>query len=186
MSTRSLQRYASLYNMPCYTIPFDVKNLWIEPDFDGLKDVIMETDKLHVHCLSGGVLQYSRLLTKQEVLKEKVASEFFDNPSHSRGMINVIHEATKLSPRACYRMADFLFLDAFMHATNFVKQPVTNGRVKRVVVRSRKDTISPPKNITEMIDNWNIDTVWENECTHLNSLKTHPDLYRDYINRVLS
>ena len=70
MSTRSLQRYASLYNMPCYTIPFDVKNLWIEPDFDDLKDV-METDKLHVHCLSGGVLQYSRLLNKHEVLKKK-------------------------------------------------------------------------------------------------------------------
>lgn len=184
MSTRSLQRYASLYNMPSYTIPFNVKNLWIEPDFDGLKDV-METDKLHVHCLSGGVLQYSRLLNKHEVLKKKVVSEFFDNPSHSRGMINVIHEATKISPRTCYRLADFLFPDAFIHATEFTKQPLING-CKRVVVRSRNDTISPPKTITEMIDNWNIDTVWENDCTHLNSLRTHPEMYKDYINQIIS
>ena len=184
MSMRSLQRYASLYNMPCYVIPFHVKNLWIEPDFDDLSDV-MAVKKLHVHCLSGGVLQYSRLLSKHEALKEKVVSEFFDNPSHSRGMVNVIHEATKISPTTCYRVADFLFPDAFTHATNFVKQPITCNS-KRVVVRSGNDVISPPKNITEMIDNWNIDTVWDNNCTHLNSLRTHPEMYRDYINQVLS
>lgn len=183
MKLCSVARYKALYPpIRTHLIPLHYRNVWLHTNFNTIVKEASVNDRIHVHCLSGGTLQYTRFLRKYAELREKVITEVYDNPCPIDGIANLIHKSTRLSPNVSLRILKWTAPDPVAQSTYFLKQPLTNAR--RLVIQSSNDRISPPKNIDEMIDRWSINNVWANDCFHLHSLRTYPTTYKERVDEL--
>jgi hypothetical protein len=187
MKLRALLRYKKLYpdSIQSLIVPLELRHLWMSPNFDSICEKIDSSSSVHVHCLSGGVLQYTRLLRTHPTIKSKITTEVFDNPAHADGFSNFMHEYTNLPSNICTAVAKMAIPGPLAQSEYFLKQPMTNA--SRMVILSRNDRICDPKYIHDMLAQWSIpdDCVWENECRHLKTLQTFPYTYKTMVNMVL-
>lgn len=187
MQMRSVLRYATLYpkTMQAHVVPLDLKHLWVPPNFDAVREHCGTADKIHVHCLSGGVLQYTRFLRQHPDLRDRVASEVFDNPAHAHGFANFIHEHTMVPYRACSTIVPAIIPEPVEQSDYFLSGPLAT-RARRTVILSSKDRMCKAKYVREMIHRWSIREVWENHCEHLKSLRTFPFTYQWVVRQSLA
>lgn len=183
MNLRSLTRYQALYPpLRAHFIPLDYRHLWFSPNFKTIYKKALVHDRIHVHCLSGGALQYTRFLRKYGEFGSKVVTEVYDNPSHAEAVVNFLNESTNFSPKICRKMLNWLTPEPVAQSTYFLQQPLTNAR--RLVIQSTNDRICPSEYVDDMIDRWSIDNVWTNDCFHLQSLRTYPTTYKKRVNEL--
>ena len=187
MRMRTLLRYASLYpkTMQAHVVRLELKHLWLPPSFDDVREHCGTAEKIHVHCLSGGVLQYTRFLRQHPDLRDRITSEIFDNPAHAHGFANFIHEHTMVPYRACSTIVQGIIPEPVAQSEYFLSGPLAT-RARRTVILSSKDRMCDAKYIREMIKRWSIREVWENHCEHLKSLRTFPFTYQWVVRQQVS
>ena len=185
MNMRSISRYKSLYPpIRTHIIPLNYRHLWFAPKFDTIYNEASLNENIHVHCLSGGVLQYTRFLRRHKDIADKVVTEVYDNPSHAEGFVNFIHQTTYFSPKICKKMLKWWVPEPMEQSKYFLNHfPLTNAR--RLVIRSENDIICPSEHIKDMIDRWSIDNIWTNDCFHLHSLRKYPNVYKEHMIKAL-